>query len=100
MVAQANERADDMLTRIVNKTTDMADLVSVVGAVVGHVQVYMACPAGEALVTVAMINAPEVFKSNRWLGNEQIDTCELTIDVVSLVNTDAPIEEFVEKFIV
>ncbi len=100
VLAKADECVDDMLSRIVHKTVDIADLVAVVSAVVGHVQVLVNSSAGRALVTVTKTTSPNIRKSTYWLGREHIDMCEVTIDVVSHVNTDAPVKELVERFIV
>lgn len=95
--AEGQKRAEEVLADIVDITIKIAEPLSVVGAIAGHVTAFVDSPAGWATVCVTHVDAPDVTKFGDWDDERLITGCVLSFSVVSLLNTDVPIASILQK---
>lgn len=84
--------AEELLQSVTEKVGTLADLVAVDGAVLGHVKALLECPAGKAGISFTQAGVPGIIRHSGWNGEMQVKSGTLVLNVLSLVNTDAPVE--------
>lgn len=91
--------AEKILESVAHGAAAIAEPLSVVGAVLGHVLITVQSSAGSASVCVERIDAPIVIRFSDWDAEQLISQYVLTVDLVSLIHIDVPVDDLVHQLL-
>ena len=88
-----------LLARVGEGLVEIARLVAVDGRVAGQIKGMLDCAAGKATVSITRLDAIDVVPHKGWNGACAVGACKLTVNILSVVNVDASIEDAVDRLL-
>ncbi len=87
--------ARQILAELIEAMSEIARLVAVEEVVLGHIKALLDCEAGKAAVSITRLDAPDISFTGQWQEEMPLECYSLTLNVLSLANTDADIKPII-----